>query len=279
MLQTNTLFDGIVDLVQISIDRLRSLEPPEGYYGAFSGGKDSCTVKKLCELAGVKVDWHYNLTTVDPPELVQFIREYHPDVQIHKPAMSMWQLIPEKRMPPTRVVRYCCQVLKEGGGEGRRVLTGVRWAESDKRKKNRGVIETDRTKTKRVIHKNDNEEARRLVEACPTKGMHVINVIIDWADADVWEFIQRHAVPVCKLYKKGWKRLGCIACSMAGKKGMERDFRQWPKFKAAYLRAFGKMLKVRRELGLPTEWETAEEVMHWWINNPRVDPNQLLLLE
>jgi len=130
------------DKLQIAIDRIKTFEPKEGYYLAFSGGKDSVVVKALCDMAGVKYDAHYNLTSVDPPELVQFIKTF-PDVVIEKPRYSdgtqitMWNLIPKKKMPPTRLVRYCCERLKEGGGEGRFKITGVRQAESTKRK-NRG---------------------------------------------------------------------------------------------------------------------------------------------
>lgn len=138
MLVENTLY-GEVDKVTIAMNRLRLHEPPEGYYVAFSGGKDSCVVLDLCKRAGVKYDAHYNVTTVDPPELVKFIREHYPEAWKgrNKPEKSMWDLIIEKRMPPTRLVRYCCQVLKEGGGAKRFVITGVRHAESAKRSKRR----------------------------------------------------------------------------------------------------------------------------------------------
>ena len=62
-----------------AIARLKAFEPPEGYYVAFSGGKDSQTVYHLCQMAGVKFDAHYNVTSVDPPELVQFIKTHYPD--------------------------------------------------------------------------------------------------------------------------------------------------------------------------------------------------------
>ena len=64
----------------------------------------------------------------------------------------MWQLIPEKRMPPTRMVRYCCQYLKEGGGKNRFVVTGVRHAESAKRVKRQMVEACNVHKGKRYIH-------------------------------------------------------------------------------------------------------------------------------
>lgn len=117
MLIEQTLY-GERNKVEMAIARLQLHEPKEGYYVAFSGGKDSCVVLDLCKRAGVKFDAHYNLTTVDPPELVRFIKKYHPDIweTRTKPKKTMWQLIEEKRLPPTRKVRYCCEVLKEGGG-------------------------------------------------------------------------------------------------------------------------------------------------------------------
>lgn len=142
MLKELTLY-GEVDKVQLAINRLRLHEPKEGYYVAFSGGKDSCVVLDLCKRAGVKYDAHYALTTVDPPEVIYFIRRYHPDAWENRirPETSMWNLIPKKRMPPTQRVRYCCKYFKERGGEGRFVVTGVRHQESAKRAKRR-LVET-----------------------------------------------------------------------------------------------------------------------------------------
>ena len=132
--------------VRKSIERLKLYEPEDGYYLAFSGGKDSVTCKALMEMAGVKYDATYRVTSVDPPELVRFIKDVHPDVKREVPRYSdgkpitMWNLIPLKLMPPTRLVRYCCDKLKESGGDGRMTVTGVRWAESVNRKKNQGFV-------------------------------------------------------------------------------------------------------------------------------------------
>lgn len=116
ILKTVNLFGKVKNKVELAIERIRQFEPPEGYYVAFSGGKDSIVILDLARKARVKYDTHYQLTTVDPPELVNFIKDKYSEVNIELPGTSMWNLIPKKRMPPTRIVRYCCEVLKERGG-------------------------------------------------------------------------------------------------------------------------------------------------------------------
>lgn len=228
--------------IETAIARIQAHEPEEGYYLAFSGGKDSITIYELAKMANVKFDAHYNLTTVDPPELVKFIRDKYPEVEIDKPEMTMWQLIPKKKMPPTRLVRYCCEYLKERGGSGRVVMTGIRWAESNSRSK------------------------RRMAESChkDTKKTY-LHPIIDWTERDVWDFIEQRELDYCKLYDEGFDRLGCVMCPYKGAHGMRRDAERWPTYKENYIRAFERMLEVREEAGLETDWETGEEVMEWWI--------------
>ena len=265
MLIENTLF-GVRDKVKIAIDRLQVFEPPEGYYLAFSGGKDSQCIYHLAKEAGVKFDAHYNLTTADPPELVWFIKKNYPDVSRDRPRETMWQLIPRKLMPPTRLARYCCQELKEGGGEGRIVVTGVRWAESVRRKQTRGIAEVlGKSKKTNYILLNDNEQGRMMFENCTKKGKRIVNPIIDWEDEDVWEYIHTRNIEYCKLYDEGFKRLGCMGCPMAGKDGMLHQFERWPKFKQAYIRAFQRMLDTRKTKGLENNWETPEDVFNWWV--------------
>ena len=145
------------DKVEKAILRLQTYEPPEGYYLCFSGGKDSCVIKALADMAGVKYDAHYSVSSVDPPELVRFIKDVHPDVEFTYPRdrdgniVTMWNLIPKKTMPPTRIVRYCCQALKEQHGKGRLKITGVRWDESVRRKKSHGEVTFADKKAHKVI--------------------------------------------------------------------------------------------------------------------------------
>jgi len=237
----HTLY-GVRNKVDITIERLRSFEPPEGYYLAFSGGKDSQTIYELAKMSEVKFDAHFNFTTVDPPELLKFIRENYPDVIWERPEKSMFTLIAEKSMPPTRIVRYCCYYLKEHGGDNRIVVTGIRRSESYKRSK------------------------RKIVENCiKSKTKFFINPIIDWSDYDVWEFIKKYNLKYCCLYDEGYKRIGCVLCPMQTIKGKLKDKERYPKFYNAYLLAFRKMIEHRKLRKVEKNWKNPEEVMNWWI--------------
>lgn len=288
--------------VKTSIERIKAFEPEEGYYLAFSGGKDSVVCKALLDMAGVKYDAHYRVTSVDPPELVRFIRDKHPDVARDIPRyndgspITMWNLIPRKLMPPTRLVRYCCSSLKESGGDGRMTITGVRWAESVNRRKNQGVVTVASkeaakeleensfffNKSGGVVLTNDNEESRRMVEQCYRRHKTTVNPIIEWTDRDVWDFIRAENVPYCELYNEGFHRLGCIGCPIAQTHGREIEFARWPRYKLAYLKAFDRMLAERQRRGkLDGSWRmetTAQDVFNWWMQYDIV-PGQIDLFE
>lgn len=232
-----------------AIAKLVHFCPAEGYYVANSGGKDSTVLRDLVLRSGVKADFHYNLTTVDPPELVRFIRREHPETINHRPKLSMWQLIVKKRMPPTRVARYCCEYLKENVAEsvGRMVLTGIRWQESRSRGR------------------------RKMLEACTRKFLRktYFHPIIDWTEDEIWGYIRGHKIPYCSLYDQGYRRLGCVMCPMAGAKRQISEGGKFPRIRAAYVAAFSRMIDKRREDGLPTQWLTGEEVMAWWTSPPK----------
>jgi phosphoadenosine phosphosulfate reductase len=272
---------GIRDKVSISIQRLQSFEPPDGYWLAFSGGKDSVVLKALADMAGVKYDAHYNLTTLDPPELVKFIKTF-PDVTFERPEMTMWRLMEKKGAPPLRMSRYCCSYLKEGNGKGRVVLTGVRWAESARRKANRNLVDIGNFK-KGIVLNNDNDEARRTVEQCYRTQKTLVNPIIDWTCEDVWDFIRSNDIRYCSLYDEGWKRLGCIGCPMAGCEGMRRDFDRWPKYEQIYIHAFDRMIQRRKENGKSTTgfMTSGQACFDWWmgVNQPEKQFNGQMELD
>ena len=277
-----------------AIEYLKAFEPEtEPYYLCYSGGKDSDAIRILASLAGVKHDIVNNHTTVDAPETVRYIRSI-PNIQIEYPEKTMWQLIVQKLMPPTRLVRYCCAELKERGGKGRVKVTGVRKDESVGRKNNQGLVtvigkpvstekaaiemgvDYDVTPKQGIVLNTDNDESRRFVEHCYRTTSTMVNPIIDWEDDDVWEFLRHYGCDSNPLYQCGFKRIGCIGCPMGGAASMKREFDLYPKYKENYIRSFDRMLKRRRELGKPTEWQSGEEVFKWWIGD---DPRQLSLFD
>lgn len=281
--------NGFSQKVEQAIERLKMFEPDEGYFVAFSGGKDSQCVYHLCEMAGVKFDAHYNVSSVDPPELVRFIREKYQSVNMEIPhnkdgrPITMWNLIPKHLIPPTRHVRYCCEHLKEKAGESRVTVTGVRWEESANRANNHDVVTFTKptTKLKKTLEENnadfrqtgkgivmntDNDESRRMVEQCYRTNKTLMNPIIDWSEADVWRFLLDVAnVESCGLYAEGFQRIGCIGCPLANGKQRAIELARWPKYKALYLNAFDRMLAERANKGKETDWQSAQDVFDWWI--------------
>lgn len=274
--------------VKTAIERLKAFEPTdEPYYLCYSGGKDSDCIRILADLAGVRHDIVHNLTTVDAPETVRYIKAI-PNVQIEMPKYSMWQLIEKKKFPPTRLIRYCCDELKEKGGKGRIKVTGVRWAESNNRKRNQSLVtivgkpkttialaeelqaEYEQSSKGGIILNTDNDESRRMVEQCYRTTSTLVNPIIDWTDEDVWDFLNYYGCKSNPLYQCGMKRIGCIGCPMQGGEKMKLDFVRYPKYRDNYLRAFGRMLKARETAGLDNNsWESPEAVMMWWVgDNP-----------
>jgi len=266
--------------VEIAIQQLKDYEhialemDRGGYHLAFSGGKDSIACMVLCDLANVKYAAHYNVTGIDPPELVYNIRENYPNVQSDMYEQSMYSLIIKKGMPPMIMMRYCCQELKERGGKGKFVITGVRRAESTKRS-GRGNFEIVTSKKKdAVIMNNDNDETRNVLENCQIKGKRVLNPIVYWTDEEVWELIHSHPeykYPV--LYDEGWDRIGCIGCPLAPLAEREMEFERYPRFKQYYINAFQKMVdKLREKPDFKGNWVTGEEVFNWWLydNKPKI---------
>jgi len=231
-------------LEEIAIERLKTFEEravnmhPDGYYLAYSGGKDSDVLLHIANKSGVKFTAHHNLTTCDPPEVIYHIRK-HPEVEICKPEITMWQLIRKKKMPPRRNARYCCEVLKERGGVGRIALTGIRVAESRSRSK------------------------RKMFEACKrNKLKYFLHPIIDWFDADIWSYIREDQIGYCSLYDEGQKRIGCVLCPMT--RNTEQQILRWPKIAAAWEKAI-KATFVKDKPGYE-EIRDAEEYWQWWLD-------------
>lgn len=241
MLIEYTLF-GTVDRVADAINLLRQNEPPEGYYLCFSGGKDSVVIYGLAKQAGVKFDAHHSVTTVEPPELMKFICDNYPDVINESPPLTMHKLIVKNKMPPTRLMRYCCAQLKERGGIGRVKITGIRAEESPRRAK------------------------RPQVEA-GKQGTKFVHVIKNWSTADVWQYIRENNLPYCKLYDEGFDRIGCVLCPFQTPANTQRDLDRFPAIADYYRRACRKAFEARGDN--VRQWTSGDDMFNWWINGRR----------
>jgi|TARA_Y100000310_G_scaffold2707_1_gene3492 phosphoadenosine phosphosulfate reductase len=244
-------FPGFLDtLVKEAIDILVEHEPPEGYYGAFSGGKDSVVVENITSLAPLKhpVDWHYCVSPIDPPQVYPFIRENYPHVQWDYHARNFWGLVVRKGLP-MRTSRWCCQYIKEAGGIGRTVILGNRKAEGGIRRK------------QDYYQKHHSEEK------------WFVRPILNFDDDDVWAYITSRGLPYLSLYDQGFTRVGCVLCPFSRK--VEREIEFFPKIAANWLRVCGRIVEDRQSRdglykdGSGREYKqnfaTKEELFAWWI--------------
>lgn len=123
----------------------------------YSGGKDSDVLLQLARECLTADDFEVinSHTTLDAPETVYYIREKFKELEkmgvkttVHYPHyddgrfMSIWSLIIDKKIPPTRINRYCCEKLKETATPNRVVAVGIRETESAGRR-NRDAFATN----------------------------------------------------------------------------------------------------------------------------------------
>ena len=243
---------SLEDLVSHGVDLLREWEPPEGYYGCFSGGKDSLVIKELARQAGVKVVWHYNVTTIDPPELVRYIRKEHPGVVWDRPRFgNFFRRASEVKGFPTRRMRWCCSEYKEAKSpKGAHLIIGIRAEESSKRAKNWSEVQ-------KHFH----------------TGANTVQPILQWASDEVWDFIRGNSLPYSELYDEGFYRLGCVGCPMAKEANRRKEFARWPVFEQKWKGVFRRVWERRgasvQRNGKPwfgtVYFNTWEEMYDWWL--------------
>lgn len=232
----------------------------DGFYLAFSGGKDSQALYHVAKMAGVKFKAHMSLTSVDPPQVIRFVKNVYPDVVLHKPKMSIYQRAVERGILPSMRVRWCCADFKESAGAGKVTLIGIRKEESARRAKRHEVEVSDRkfggnleefeAWSKTQIEKQQNKSKRKInedefsvkadneVRCINGKDSILISPIFDWSEKDVWYFLNEVAkVPHCSLYDEGWHRIGCIGCPMSSHRQKMIENKRYPHVKRGWIKA------------------------------------------
>lgn len=253
----------------------------------YSGGKDSDVILQLAKESGVPFRVTHNLTTADPPDNVYYIRrvfaairEEGIEAKINVPKRSLWRIMRETLVIPSRIMRVCCRELKERKmPDAPYIVTGVRWAESAGRRAKSGIamIHTASAHTRggeqaaaaAGLLTTDDASSRRLFEQCQMRGVRVLNPIIDWSDDDVWSYLRDRGIEGNPLYKEGWTRIGCVGCPLARRHAMELAFARYPKLYKAWHDAVEYVITRRKEIGNPMflagkEVESVDEVLGSW---------------
>lgn len=259
-----------VDLIQRA-EKLALKMSPDGFHLAFSGGKDSLVLYHIAKMAGVKFKAQMQVTSIDYPELMAFVRKNYPNVVLLRPAQNFFQLLEKSHMMPRQKARWCCAKLKEIAGVGSVTLTGVRAAESIRRSK-RGEVE--RASVNKDRRKQYDEDAQEVLFGVDSEKLHqcvkgsdriVISPLFNWTDADVWDFIRSNNLEYCRLYDEGFTRVGCLFCPMATRKEKQRQRLRYPGFERAFKRSIQRMID---EHGFGREFNaTADELFDWYLSN------------
>lgn len=214
--QLQKKIDYSIDLLRKCEDMALRMDAENGFYLAFSGGKDSQALYHIVKLAGVKFKAHMNLTSIDPPEVIRFVKKQYPDVELIKPKMSIYDMAKKKGMLPTRIIRWCCAEYKEMSGAGKVTLIGIRHAESARRSKRNEIETGDRKFSGNFDQWSEHKE--KMVTCVGGKDKILVSPIMHWTEKDVWEFLNAQNIPHCSLYDKGYTRIGCICCPMSSNK-------------------------------------------------------------
>ena len=253
-----------IDLIRKSEKMALRLDPVNGFYNTFSGGKDSQVLYYLVKLAGVKAKTHMNLTSIDPPEVIRFVREQYPDVEMIKPKMSIYDMAKKKHILPTRRFRWCCAEYKEMSGAGKVTLIGVRKQESARRAKREEISTTIKGKCAEETFDQWSEHEEQMVTCVGGKDKILVSPIIYWTERDVWEFLNANSIPHCKLYDEGGKRIGCLCCPMSNYKQKLKDIREYPHVKRGWLKAIQWLIDNGY---LNHNFKDAETGFRWWISD------------
>jgi len=258
-----------IDLAIQTIKKAESLAlkyQDYGFHLAFSGGKDSQVIYELCKMAGVKFRPVMQVTTVDPPELMKFVRKNYPDVIMERPEINFYKLIKKKKQLPTRVARYCCHYLKEQAGGGSVTIIGIRRAESNKRAK-RNELEISGSKYSNSLDQFniDNENQILCIKG---KEKILLSPIINWTNSDVWNFIRGSGLEYCKLYDEGYHRIGCMFCPMASVKAKVKDRKNYPGVERLIKESIRYLCDVSNYGNNLNN--NVDDIFDWWISNDSV---------
>lgn len=148
--------------------------------------------------------------------------------------------------------RFCCEVLKERVGIGKRVFGGMRQDES----------------SKRSSYEPEMCDGRSCM-----KGTKHLLPILTWTEEDVWAYIKERGLPYMKYYDKPYcfKRHGCVACPLANAKTRVKEYRIFPKWALVDMKNVAEFMNTHPDSVVANTFEDEWEAFYFWIWGKSID--------
>lgn len=250
-----------ISLLKKSESLARQYDSENGFYLAFSGGKDSQVIHQLAVESGVKFQSHMSLTSIDPPEVIKFVKTNYPDVRLIKPAMSIYDMAVKKHFLPTRKLRWCCAEYKETGGAGTVTIIGIRKGESARRSKRHELETSDRKFSGNFDQFSDHQE--KMVSCVGGKDKILLSPILEWTERDVWNYLNDRGLKHCELYDQGFTRIGCLCCPMSQYRQKIKEIKKYPHVEENWKKSIQKLI----DLGyINHDFDDPSFCFEWWIS-------------
>lgn len=203
-------FTPILTISRMVIAKALRESGPDRCAVACSWGKDSLAVLALVREIEPNILVVHSNTGVDHPLTYQFrdrmVKEWSLNYHEAKGERTFWNIVEQYGMPGIRLkdgerVPKCCQILKDDPSEKlydklgvKCVFTGITAAES----RNRWMLQ------------------RRCGDYyfAKSQGRWKCHPIMDWTEAEVWEYIKGNNLPYNEFYDKfPGHRVGCQPCT------------------------------------------------------------------
>ena len=233
-----------IELLQNAERLALTYDKENGFYLAFSAGKDSQALFHMAELAGVKFKGHINWTSVDPPQVIRFKRKYYPEVVEHKPKESIYDLAINRGILPSKQIRWCCADLKESAGAGKVTLIGIRAEESTRRAK-RHEVEVSNTRFSGNLDEFEEwrkaeiaKKVERLIKKMKREGKKVNEDEFSLqSDNEVRCINGKDSILISPIFEWTERRIGCILCPMSQYQQKVKELKDFPHVKRGWIRA------------------------------------------
>ena len=227
------------------------------------------------EMSGVKHHAEMQVTTVDSPNLMKFVRTNYPQspFELAQTEYAPTNFEEENVADTTSKVLLCVPKKNKRGGTC--TCLGIRKAESSRRAKRHNVevfgqrigyeIHDGQLHTIKGGEQLFETDTKTKIYCVNGKDKVVISPIFEWSDKDVWDFIKGNNMPYCDLYDMGFHRIGCMFCPMASVKEKRKGLELFPRFaEKVYIRAIRELMA---QTGNYSNFDSPEQVFEWWISN------------